>query len=199
MMVVGLTGGIGSGKTTVLKMFQKYGIDCYIADVEAKKLMNSSNEIKKEVIDVFGNQAYIDNQLNRKYIAQIVFQNPDKLDLLNSIVHPKVRKHFRKFVENSTSAYVIYESAILFENNGEKQCDFIITVSAPKNVRIQRVIARDNVSEIEVLHRIKNQLSDEEKISKSDFVIENIDLELTKLQVRIIHQELLKAIDTLKE
>ncbi|WP_317038956.1 dephospho-CoA kinase [Urechidicola croceus] len=198
-MVVGLTGGIGSGKTTVLKMFQKYGIDCYIADVEAKKLMNSSNEIKKEVIDVFGNQAYIDNQLNRKYIAQIVFQNPDKLDLLNSIVHPKVRKHFRKFVENSTSAYVIYESAILFENNGEKQCDFIITVSAPKNVRIQRVIARDNVSEIEVLHRIKNQLSDEEKISKSDFVIENIDLELTKLQVRIIHQELLKAIDTLKE
>ena len=130
MIVVGLTGGIGSGKTTILKMFQALGIDCYIADIEAKKLMNSSKKIRIKLIEEFGNETYISEGLNRSYIAKIVFEDPERLKILNSIVHPRVRKHFKKFVKKATSSYVIYENAILFESKGDKKCDYIITVTA---------------------------------------------------------------------
>lgn len=191
-MIVGLTGGIGSGKTTVLRMFEKFNIDTYIADDEAKKLMNSSDEIKKNIIKEFGIEAYNEFGLNRRYIASIVFVDGEKLKTLNSIVHPQVALHFKNFTNNSTTPYLIYESAILFENQGHKNCDYIITVTAPIDLRIDRILARDTTTKVDILNRMKNQLSDQEKIEKSDFVINNIVLEDTKSQVASIHQRLLQ-------
>lgn len=194
-MIVGLTGGIGSGKTTVLKMFKELGVSFYIADVEAKKLMNSSKEIRTAVIENFGKKSYTDEGLNRQYLASIVFTDASKIKILNSIVHPVVAKHFQEFVLNASGKYVLYESAILFENKGEKKCDYVITVTAPIDVRIDRILKRDTTTKVDILNRMKNQLSDEEKIQKSDFVIQNIDLEETKSMVAKIHQELMKKIN----
>ncbi|PHR68751.1 MAG: dephospho-CoA kinase [Lutibacter sp.] len=194
MIVVGLTGGIGSGKTTILKMFQNLDIECYIADIEAKKLMNSSKKIKKKLIEEFGKNAYTTLGLNRKYIAKIVFENPERLKTLNSIVHPRVHKHFEKFVKKVKSSYVIYENAILFESKGAKKCDFIITVTAPISVRIKRILARDTTTKVDILNRMKNQFSDEEKASKSDYIINNIDLEKAQKEVQEIHLNILQKI-----
>jgi dephospho-CoA kinase len=191
MIVVGLTGGIGSGKTTVLKMFQDLGMDCYVSDVEAKKFMNSSKTIRRKIVEAFGEDSYSSEGLNRAYLAKIVFLNPEKLNILNSIVHPKVYTHFKKFVKKAKSAYVIYESAILFENNGYENCDFVITVVAPVELRIQRIIDRDNSTKEDILNRMKNQFSDKEKIEKSDFIIENIDLKNTKKEVDKLHMQFL--------
>jgi len=194
MIIVGLTGGIGSGKTTILKMFQELGIDCYIADIEAKKLMNSSKKIKKKLIEEFGKKAFTTDGLNRKYLAKIVFEDPEKLKILNGIVHPQVHKHFKKFVKKVESDYVIYENAILFESNGDENCDYIITVTAPIEVRIERILARDTTTKVDILNRMKNQFSDEEKILKSDFVINNIDLKITQKEVQEIHSVILQKI-----
>lgn len=192
MVVVGLTGGIGSGKTTVLQLFGKLGVACYIADAEAKKLMNSSSEIRKEIIKEFGIESYTTKGLNRKHLAEIVFRNPKKLKTLNKIVHPQVHKDFKRFIQNTTSDYVIYESAILFENKSENLCDIIITVTAPIPTRIDRILLRDGTTKTAILDRMKNQLPDEKKISKSDFVIENIDLKTTQEVVNKIHNEILQ-------
>lgn len=194
MIVVGLTGGIGSGKTTVLKMFQKLGVDCYIADVEAKKLMNSMKIIRKKIIREFGKEAFLRGSLSRKYIAKIVFENPEKLQKLNNIVHPRVHRHFKKFVKNATSDYVIYESAILFENNGNKNCNYTLTVTAPIDVKIKRILARDETTKVDILNRMKNQLTDEEKVSKSDFVISNLDIKITRKEVEKLHCKILQKI-----
>ena len=198
MIVVGLTGGIGSGKTTVLQLFKDLGVSCYIADVEAKKLMNSSKIIRRHLVKEFGADAYQNNKLNRKYIANIVFDNPEKLKVLNSIVHPKVHKHFLKFIKKAKGKYIVYENAILFESGSYKMCNYIITVTAPLDKRIQRVIKRDNVTKTDVLNRIKNQISEEEKIKKSDFVIVNTDLKKTAKLVVEIHDKILKKIAKLK-
>lgn len=191
MIVVGLTGGIGSGKTTVLKMFQDLGMACYISDIEAKKLMNSSKIIRRKIVEAFGEDSYSSEGLNSAYLAKIVFQNPEKLKILNAIVHPRVYTHFKKFVKKAKSAYVIYESAILFENNGHANCDVVITVVAPVELRIQRIIDRDNSTKEAILNRMKNQFSDKEKMEKSDFVIENIDLNDTKNEVVRLHKQFL--------
>jgi dephospho-CoA kinase len=174
-MVVGLTGGIGSGKTTVLEYFKKVGnIAVYNADVEAKKLMSTSLVIKEKIINHFGEDSYINNKLNRSYIANKVFSNKLELAVLNSIVHPEVYKHLKLFIEtNQSKDYVIYENAILFENKSDAFCDFIISVYASKRVRIERVVKRDNVSEDEVQRRIDNQWSDQKKLLLSNYVIDN--------------------------
>lgn len=187
-MVVGLTGGIGSGKTTALEMFQEKGVSCYVADIEAKKLMNSSSKIRKKIKKTFGKKAYTSKKLNRAYIAEIVFNNTDMLKTLNNIVHPKVDKHFRKFVKKSEGLYVVYESAILFQGDYKEKFDYTITVTAPLKVRIQRVVTRDNSDEKTVLSRIQHQMSEQEMISKSDFVIQNINLNDTQNEVNRIHK-----------
>jgi len=190
MIVVGLTGGIGSGKTTVLEMFQELGVTCYIADLEARKLIDKSKVIRKKILKEFGKKSYDSKGLNRKYIAKIVFEDPKKLQVLNSIVHPKVHKHLKRFIEKASGDYIVYENAILFENGSDAMCNYIITVTAPLETKIARVLKRDKISRTDILNRIKNQLSDEEKISKSDFVIENIDLKKTKEKVLEIHKQL---------
>ena len=194
MKIVGLTGGIGSGKTTVAKAFEALGIPIYIADIEAKALMNSSKEIYRELTTLLGEAAYKDGVLNRVYIADRIFKDKALLEQMNAIVHPRVAEHFKTWLAAQTAPYVIKEVAILFENGSYQSCDLIITVTAPIEVRIERVMARDQANEGKVRSIMANQWSDEEKIKRSDFVIENIDLKATTNQVHKIHTEILNNI-----
>jgi dephospho-CoA kinase len=181
--IIGLTGGIGSGKTTVANYFKSYGIPVYIADDEARKIMQSA-DILEAIKNLFGADVFENETLNREKLAKIVFNNPESLEKLNGIVHPAVKKHFEQWLlQNLEAPYVIYEAAILFESGRYKDCDIIITVTAPIESRIQRVIKRDNTTRELVLKRINAQWTDEKRISKSDFVIENIAIEPTKLEI----------------
>lgn len=189
MNIIGLTGGIGSGKTTVANFFAEHkDVGIYIADIEAKKLMNSSKKIKKQLILNFGKQCFLKERLNRPYIAKIVFNNPEKLAKLNAIVHPEVRNHFQNYIRNNQDKkYIIYENAILFESKSNFFCDIVITVFADLKTKIKRVIARDKSLEKEVLNRMKNQWPDNKKMIQSNYVIRNENLKNTKLQVSRIH------------
>lgn len=191
MKVVGLTGGIGSGKSTVAKMFAKLEVPIYIADDEAKKLMHENEEVKNQIVALFGEEAYVNNRLNRTYIADLVFNDKKLLEKLNAVVHPAVANHFLTWKNTQESNYVIKEAAILFENGGYKKCDYTILVTAPEEIRINRVIKRDHTTKSKVLERLKNQWADVEKIPLADFVIKNTDLEKTWLQVNKIHNKLI--------
>jgi len=194
MIIVGLTGGIGSGKTTVVKMFNELGVPVYIADLEAKKLMNTSKIIKRKLLELFGDEAYVDGKLNRPFLANKIYSDKELLIKMNAIVHPKVKAHFIKWKKKQDFEYIIKETAILFENNSYQDCNFVITVTASEEDRIQRVISRDNSSSEKVKAIMNNQWSDEEKVKLSNFVIENTNLSKTENQVRIIHQKILKQI-----
>ncbi|WP_339873629.1 dephospho-CoA kinase [Olleya marilimosa] len=192
--IVGLTGGIGSGKTTVANYFIALNVPVYIADNEAKALMNRSKVIKRKLIKLFGDEAYVDNTLNKPFIASQIFSNQDLLKKMNAIVHPKVAKHFSNWVKKQNVPYVISEVAIIFENGSQGKYDYIITVVAPEQTRLNRVIKRDNSSEAKVKAIMNNQWTDQQKTEHSDFVINNTDLKDTKLQVENIHSKLLKSI-----
>lgn len=192
--IIGLTGGIGSGKTTVAKMFSKIGVPVYIADIEAKQLMNTSGVIKRKLITLFGAEAYKEDTINRPFLANKIFNDKLLLQKMNAIVHPKVNKHFKTWVSQQNSDYIIKEVAILFENGSYKYCDYIITVTASEATRIKRVIARDNSSKEKIKAIIKNQWSEEKKIELSQFVIYNNNLLDTKKQVEDIHKQLLKLV-----
>jgi len=192
--IIGLTGGIGSGKTTVAKMFQDLGIPIYIADLEAKKLMRSSKVIKRQLCALLGEQAYINNELNKPFIAGTIFNNKEILEEMNAIVHPKVGRHFKNWTTKQTSEYVIKEAAILFENGAYLNYDAMITVTASETDRIQRVMDRDNAPEERVKSVIKNQWNDAKKVALSQYVIVNNDLIETRQQVKDIHQRILKSI-----
>ena len=193
MKIIGLTGGIGSGKSTVLALFKALGAVAYVADIEAKKLMNSDAALRNEIIKLFGEKAYENGELNRSYISSIVFNNEEKLNALNALVHPKVREDFQHFIKTQKADFVIYEAAILFESGSNQFCDYIITVIADFNHKIERIMKRDGVSEAQVLERMKNQSADDFKVKKSDFVIRNNHLDDTKKQVLTIF-ELLKKL-----
>ena len=188
-MIVGLTGGIGSGKTTVAEVFKKLdSVAVYIADIEARKIMNSSNVIRTQLLQVFGKETYKNNELNRKYLANTVFESKEKLTILNNIVHPEVKKHFLDFAtRNADKAYVLYESAILFESNSSEQCDFIISVFLDKEERIKRVLDRDKTSEKEVLSRINSQWKEDKKLLSSNYIILNYAIQDTEKSVLKIH------------
>jgi len=193
-MIVGLTGGIGSGKTTVAALFKKQNtVAVYIADTEAKIIMNSSEIIRTQLLKAFGKETYQNNQLNRQYLAKIVFEDSKKLTILNSIVHPEVKKNFQEFVAQHTEkAYILYESAILFESKSAQQCNFIISVFVPQEERIQRVLNRDSSTRVEVLSRIQNQWKEDKKLLQSHYVINNDALQDTEASVLKIHNILTK-------
>lgn len=188
--IIGLTGGIGSGKTMVANYMKSLGIPVFIADDDAKIVMKSEvvlHSIKKE----FGNCVFIKEEINTKELAKQVFNNPEKLEKLNAIVHPMVKIHFENWLlQYQKHPFIIKESAILFESASNKNCDAIITVTAPLEIRIDRVIKRDHTDRESVLKRIQNQWSDEQKVAKSDYVIQNIDSKSTKIQVDEILKKL---------
>lgn len=191
MVLIGLTGGIGSGKSTVAKVFETLGIPVYYADDEAKRLMNTDERLKQEIIKQFGIESYKDGTLNRPYIASLVFTNKEKLSLLNSLVHPVTIEDSQKWVLQQISPYVIREAALLFESGANKGLDFVIGVSAPLPLRIQRVIQRDSLSKEEIEQRISRQMDEEEKLKKCDFVILNDEKQLVIPQVLDIHKKIL--------
>jgi dephospho-CoA kinase len=191
-MIVGLTGGIGSGKSTVAKFFKALGVPVYDSDAQAKRIMKSSKKIRKKIIALLGEEAYEDKSLNRAYIAKSVFGNKELLEELNGIVHPAVRKHFLKWSQKQDYPYVVQETALLFENKSNHLYDKVILVTAPQKLRIARVMSRDNSTEEQVLARIENQLADTDKIELSDYIIENIDLKETKDKVIKLNKALLE-------
>lgn len=190
-MIVGLTGGIGSGKSTVAKMFSDLGIPIYITDDEAKKMLYEP-AVQKKIIELLGHNAFDKGVPDRVYIAQKVFNNKELLEGLNKIIHPEVQLHFNTWYKQQLTPYVIKEAAILFETGGNRQCDFVITVTAPVEVRILRAMKRDHAAREQIESRMKNQWPDEEKIKLSDFTIQNNNIEFTRLQVSEIHEILLK-------
>ncbi len=195
MVIVGLTGGIGSGKTTIAKLFADLGVPVYIADVEAKKLMVNSKTIKQELIALLGEEAYSNGVLNKTYISNIIFNDKTYLNKINAIVHPRVAAHFKTWAASHSTPYVIKEVAILFENGGYKDCDYVITVTAPKALRISRVIKRDQTTKAKVEAIMSNQWDDSKKIERSDFVIYNEELENAKSQIAQIHSQILSKND----
>lgn len=175
-IIIGLTGGIGSGKTTIANYFKSKGIPIYIADDEAKKIMNSS-EVIDSISKKLGKELIIENKIDKENLAKIVFQNPEKLKILNKIVHPLVKNDFKAWLKkNKNHPLVLKETAILFETNADKECDFTITVVASLETRIKRILNRDKTTKAAILNRIKNQWSDEDKVAKSDFVIHNEEI-----------------------
>lgn len=190
-MRVGLTGGIGSGKTTVAGFFVELGVPVYNSDKRAKRLMTASKEVKEAIISLLGKKAYKGKKLNKKYISTRIFTDSSLLEKMNQIVHPAVAKDFLAWEEKQKAPYVIQETALIFENDKQDFYDFIILVTAPVEHRLERVIKRDGSSKKEVMDRLQNQLQDDQKIPLSDCVLENIQLEDTRRKVKEIHTALL--------
>lgn len=192
MLTVGLTGGIGSGKSTVAKVFETLGVPVFNSDIEAKKLLFSNKKVIRLVKAEFP-VAFENNQLNKPKLAQLVFNNPKALETLNQIIHPEVKKAFQQWAKKKkTAPFVMKEAAILIETKLFKELDKLILVTAPTPIKIQRVIARDGIAEQEVIQRMKNQLSDDEKIPFADFVVKNDDETLVIPQVLAIYADLLE-------
>lgn len=192
MLIVGITGGIGSGKTTACKIMSVFNIPVFYADERAKKLYDEDAELKEKVIKLLGDSVYIGDKLNRSKVAKRVFSDNSLLQKLNAIVHPAVEKDFQKWVVNYPDAnFVVKEAAILFENGGYKKMDYNVLITAPEQLRIQRVKKRDGVSEELVKKRIDNQWLDEEKIPLADFVIKCDEQHLVIPQVMGVIEEII--------
>jgi len=173
-MKIGITGGIGSGKSYVSKIFGALGVPCYDADMEAKRLMNNDLHIREALVKAFGPQVYgLDGLIDRAYLSALVFRDREKLDLLNGIVHPAVIRHAEDWAEAQTHPYSLKEAALLFESGSYRLLDRTILVSAPEEERIRRVMQRDGATKAEVVRRIEKQMPEEEKAKLADFVIVN--------------------------
>ena len=194
MLKIGLTGGMGSGKTTVCRMFEVLGIPVFYADETAKSLMKTDLLLKQNIIKGFGVDSYSDKgELNRKYISSLVFSNKQELDKLNAMVHPAVFRAFDSWVLKQTaSPYVIKEAALLFESNSHKMCDQSVLIKSPEALRIQRIIKRDVTTQEEAKLRMIRQFSDERKEEMADHVILNDEQNLIIPQVLDLHQQFLK-------
>ena len=193
MITIGITGGIGSGKSTVCKIFKLLGIPIFEADVVAKELINSNSEIKTELIRLFGNDIYTPNEgVDRKKLASIIFNDNIQLAKVNKLVHPVVRNEYANWVEKQNTQYVIHEAAILFESGFYKMMDFTILVSAPENQRIERVIKRDKTLGKQIKERIAKQWSDEQKRKLATTEIKNADNDLIIPQIIKIDNQIKK-------
>lgn len=190
MYKVGLTGGIGSGKSTVCAMLRERGVAVYNSDERAKELMNSDIAIKQRIIAHFGAESFADGVLNRAYLAQRVFASEEELAALNAIVHPRVMEDFAAWAESAEGEYVVLESAILFESGFDSQVDMVVAIMAPDELRIERAMQRDGVTREQVEERMRCQLSDEERCSRSKYAIVNIELEELEDDVEQLHRRL---------
>lgn len=190
MKVVGITGGIGSGKTTACKVFEQLGVPVYYADNRAKELMVNDPKLKERIVAAFGNEAYVNGRLDRAYLAGQVFNSKEKLSVLNGIVHPAVADDFDLWLERQNGAdYVLKEAAILFESGAYQDVDISVLVIAPEQLRIERVIDRDGVTSEEVLRRMKNQWTQERKAKLADHILNNDGTELLIPQVLGLHRK----------
>jgi dephospho-CoA kinase len=191
MYKVGLTGGIGSGKSTVAKIFEVLGIPVYYADDATKKIMITDEELKASLIKNFGEQTYQNGLLNRSYLASVVFPDKEKLELLNSLTHPVTIRDANRWIEKQTSAYIIKEAALLFESGANEYLDHIVGVFAPEELRVQRTMARDNITREEVLQRMNRQMDEESKMKLCDSVVINDEQQLVIPQVLALHNQFL--------
>jgi dephospho-CoA kinase len=192
MLSIGLTGGIGSGKSTVARVFETLGIPVYYADDAAKRLMNEDGPLKDAITRHFGAEAYRDGRLDRAWLGAQVFGNPERLQLLNSLVHPATIADAAAWMHRQQSPYAIKEAALLFESNGDEALDYVIGVSAPEAERIRRVMERDGADEASIRKRMAGQLDESEKMRRCDFVIVNDGQQMVIPQVLQIHEELVR-------
>lgn len=195
MLKVGLTGGIGSGKTTVSRVFADKNFIIFNSDDIAKNIIKTDIKTKKSIINFFGSKSFNGIDLNSIYISEVIFSDPKKLDLLNSIVHPKVFEKFKKFVKKNLKSKILVESAILFESNFYKLMDYNILLKSPKIERINRIINRDNLSRKKIEKIMNVQWSDKKKINLATFVIENINISKTNTEIL----SLINKIESLSE
>ena len=192
MLKIGLTGGIGSGKSTVARLFQLLGVPVYYADDRAKTLMNTDAGLRQNIISAFGEASYTGDQLNRAHIAAIVFNDKEKLKLLNSLVHPVTIADSESWMHSQTTSYAVREAALIFESKVNLQLDYVIGVSAPLLLRIQRLTDRDQVTPEEIEKRISSQMNEDEKMGLCDFVIMNDEMQPVIPQVIHLHERFLK-------
>lgn len=195
-MKLGITGGIGSGKTSVCKVFNVLGIPVFSADPEAREIMDNDRIIKREINEIVGKNIYPGGQLNRMELASLIFNNRDLLEKVNSLVHPVVFEHFNCWAEKQTTPYVIMEAAILFESGASKLVDRIATIVAPVEERISRVTRRNKLNRDQVMERIKNQMTDEERIKMSDYVINNSENNMIIPVILRINEDLLTHLNS---
>ncbi|HEX5154173.1 MAG TPA: dephospho-CoA kinase [Parafilimonas sp.] len=195
MLKIGLTGGMGSGKTTVSRIFSVLGIPVFYADDIAKTIMNEDESLKQNLIHLFGNEAYINGQLNRKYIASIVFNNKYKLDQLNALVHPVTIAAADKWISEQTTTYVIKEAALMFEAGAAAHLDYVIGVYAPQHLRLQRVMHRDSANREDVLARMNRQIDETIKMKLCDFVVVNDGQQAILPQVLSLHEKFLNMVE----
>jgi len=189
---VGLTGGIGSGKSTVAAIFEALGIPVLYADAVAKNIMHTDPYVRAELIKLFGDSIFVNNQLDRKKLASIVFNDPFQLDLLNALVHPAAIDYAKKWVSNQTTPYCVKEAALFFESGSAEGIDLMVGVSTPQALRIQRVMKRDGISREEVLNKMQSQLDERMKMKLCDRIIINDEQRLLIPQVLTLHQDLLR-------
>jgi dephospho-CoA kinase len=192
MLKIGLTGGLGSGKSTVAHIFEVLGIPVYYADTASKRLMNEDDKVKQAVENVFGKEAYSGGELDRRFLAEIVFKDQKKLEILNAIVHPATLQDADEWIKKQTAPYIIKEAALIFESGAHQSLDYIIGVKAPLPLRIQRAMKRDSMSRDEFMARINRQINEEIKMRLCDFIIVNDEQQMVIPQVLELHQKFLE-------
>lgn len=190
MYKVGVTGGIGSGKSVVCNMLRERGVAVYNCDIRAKELMSADEVIAKQLVERFGPETFVNGELNRAYLAERVFGNSEELAALNAIVHPRVIEDFEQWAQRQQGEYVVIESAILFESGIDSKVDVTVAVMAPESLRLERTMQRDGVSREQVEERMRNQLSDDERCSRSKYAIVNIELDELEEDVEQLHRRL---------
>jgi dephospho-CoA kinase len=191
MLKIGLTGGIGSGKTTVARIFEVLGIPVYYADEAARKLMNEDPDLKQKIVGLFGAMAYKEGKLDRSFLGGLVFSDPEKLAQLNAAVHPVTLKDAGRWMQRQKTPYAVKEAALIFEAGIRPTLDYVIGVTAPEPLRIKRVMQRDQISLENVMSRIRQQMNDTEKMSLCDFVVHNDEQQALLPQVLSIHEKLI--------
>lgn len=190
MYKVGITGGIGSGKSTVCAILAEFGVAVYDSDSRAKRLMNEDNTLRERLVERFGSEVYCAEGLNRRYLAERVFGNPEELKALNAIVHPAVMDDFDRWALEQEGSYVVLESAILFEASLDRRVDVSVAVMAPEELRIERAMQRDGAQREQIVARMNNQISDQERVERAKYTIVNIDIDNLKSDVEQLHRRL---------